>query len=190
MTVLGLDIGGTKIAAASYTAEGEALVHEAAPVGGRAGTAVGALASDLLRRVRAATESAGHDVAAAGAIIPGIWYADARPRLGAEHPRLGRLSAARRAAGAAGAGVPVRVDSDRAGYILGEAWLGEARGCRDAVFIAVGTGIGAGILVDGRILRGARDIAGASAGWPWTGRTGRSTAIPAASSTTRPGPVS
>ena len=48
--------------------------------------------------------------------------------------------------------------------ILGEVSRGVARGCRHAIFLAVGTGIGAGILVDGSILRGAHDIAGAI-GW-------------------------
>ena len=56
------------------------------------------------------------------------------------------------------------MDSDRACYILGECWQGAARGCRDAIFLAVGTGIGAGILVDGRVLRGHKGIAGAT-GW-------------------------
>ncbi len=42
--------------------------------------------------------------------------------------------------------------------------MGAARGCRNAIFLAVGTGIGAGIIADGRILRGHRDIAGAI-GW-------------------------
>ena len=51
-------------------------------------------------------------------------------------------------------GVKFVVESDRAAYILGEAWQGAARGCRDAIFLAVGTGIGAGILTDGRVLRG------------------------------------
>jgi glucokinase len=58
----------------------------------------------------------------------------------------------------------VRIDSDRACYILGEAWKGAARGCANAIFLAVGTGIGAGILIDGRVLRGADGLAGA-AGW-------------------------
>ncbi len=56
------------------------------------------------------------------------------------------------------------LDNDRAGHLLGELWLGAARGVSDAVFLAVGTGIGAGILSGGRILRGAHGIAGA-AGW-------------------------
>lgn len=53
---------------------------------------------------------------------------------------------------------------DREACILGEAWRGAARGCRDASFLAVGTGIGAGILANGEFLRGAQDIAG-SIGW-------------------------
>jgi len=43
-------------------------------------------------------------------------------------------------------------------------WQGNAKGCRDAVFLAIGTGIGAGVLVNGGLLRGAHDIAGAI-GW-------------------------
>ena len=61
-------------------------------------------------------------------------------------------------------GTPVAIDSDRACSILGEAATGAARGCDHVIFLAVGTGIGAGILIDGRILRGANDIAGAI-GW-------------------------
>ena len=60
--------------------------------------------------------------------------------------------------------IRIAIDSDRACYILGETWRGGAKGCRNAIFLAVGTGIGAGILMDGRILRGAHDIAGAI-GW-------------------------
>src|SRR5690606_19235116 len=65
--------------------------------------------------------------------------------------------------------VKVVVESDRSASILGEAWQGAARGCRNAVFLAVGTGIGAGILADGRVLRGSDGIAG-SIGWMALGR--------------------
>src|SRR5690606_6515024 len=60
--------------------------------------------------------------------------------------------------------IPVAMDSDRACCMLGERWLGNARDCENAIYLAVGTGIGAGILIDGMILRGANDIAGAI-GW-------------------------
>jgi len=60
--------------------------------------------------------------------------------------------------------VPVVVESDRTGHVLGESWLGAASGLDDVVFVAIGTGIGVGILCGGRVIRGAHGIAGA-AGW-------------------------
>ena len=56
------------------------------------------------------------------------------------------------------------LDSDRSAYVLGEQWRGVAKGSRNVVFVAVGTGIGAGILYDGRVVHGAGDVAGA-VGW-------------------------
>jgi glucokinase len=56
------------------------------------------------------------------------------------------------------------LESDRSAYVAGESWRGAAAGARDAVFLAVGTGIGAGIISGGRILHGHEDIAGA-VGW-------------------------
>ena len=47
---------------------------------------------------------------------------------------------------------------------MGEIWRGSAKGCTDAIFIAVGTGIGAGILSNNRIITGQNGIAGAI-GW-------------------------
>ena len=60
--------------------------------------------------------------------------------------------------------IPVAIDSDRACYISGETWMGNAKNCRHAIYLAVGTGIGAGIMIDGTVLRGSHDIAGAI-GW-------------------------
>jgi glucokinase len=59
---------------------------------------------------------------------------------------------------------PILIDSDRAAYVTGEQWLGAARGLTDVIFLAVGTGIGAGIISGGHLIRGAGDIAGA-VGW-------------------------
>ncbi len=54
--------------------------------------------------------------------------------------------------------------SDRTAYVEGEAWRGVARGKKNVIYLAVGTGIGAGIMVDGRVIHGQSDLAGA-AGW-------------------------
>jgi glucokinase-like ROK family protein len=57
-------------------------------------------------------------------------------------------------------GVPVWVDNDVNVMALGELTAGCGRGVDDFVFVKIGTGIGAGIVVDGRIHRGAKGSAG------------------------------
>jgi glucokinase len=55
---------------------------------------------------------------------------------------------------------PVFLDNDANMAAIGEYWRGVARGIENFVFIALGTGIGAGIFVDGRICRGRNGFAG------------------------------
>jgi glucokinase len=61
-------------------------------------------------------------------------------------------------------GIPVVVESDRIAAVLGECWKGAARGKSDVILLTIGTGIGAGILSGGRVLRGAHELSGC-AGW-------------------------
>jgi glucokinase len=56
--------------------------------------------------------------------------------------------------------VPVYLDNDANMAALGEHWRGVARGTRNFVFVAIGTGLGAGIFVDGRLYRGRSGYAG------------------------------
>lgn len=57
-------------------------------------------------------------------------------------------------------GVPVVADNGVRCGALGELWFGAAKGLRDFVSVAVGTGIGSAIVLDGRLLRGAGGSAG------------------------------
>jgi glucokinase len=66
---------------------------------------------------------------------------------------LGALLAAR-------FGVPVFVDNDVNALALAEWTFGAARGARSLVVLAAGTGFGAGIVLDGRLVRGARGFGG------------------------------
>jgi glucokinase len=162
--VIGLDLGGTKIAAALFPPDGDPLHREVVALEGRTGRDVGAL---LLERVRILIDAAARDgmpVAGIGVAVPGIYRAGSgtvwAPNISGweDYPLVEELHAA------VPDGVAVGVDSDRACAILGESWRGGVAGVRDAIFLVVGTGIGAGILVDGRIVRGAGDAAGAI-GW-------------------------
>ncbi len=56
--------------------------------------------------------------------------------------------------------VPAAVDNDVNLAALGEGWLGAAKGVSDFVFVGIGTGVGAGIVLDGKLFRGANWNAG------------------------------
>lgn len=56
--------------------------------------------------------------------------------------------------------LPVWVLNDANAAALGEVWLGAARGKKNVVVITIGTGVGGGIIVDGKILLGANGFAG------------------------------
>jgi len=57
-------------------------------------------------------------------------------------------------------GLPVVVDNDAKALALGEGWLGAARGVDNYVAMVVSTGVGGGIVIDGRLLDGAHGNAG------------------------------
>lgn len=61
-------------------------------------------------------------------------------------------------------GINIKIASKRTCDILGEKWLGAAKNSRNAVYLSIGSGIGAGILIDGKILHGFNDGIGA-VGW-------------------------
>jgi glucokinase len=166
---IGVDLGGTKLASALFSDDGQILHRESVPLAGRTGPGVGSLIVEqiLALRDRPSPRSGVRSPESAvdvGIAIPGIYRAATgtvwAPNIPGwdDYPLLDELRAS------IGDDVRVAIDSDRAAYILGETWLGSARGARDAIFIAVGTGIGVGILSDGRVVRGHAGIAGA-AGW-------------------------
>ena len=155
---LGVDVGGTKLSAAIFSAEGDISRRRKLPLD-RSGADS---AADQIAALVAEYDGDGREIEAVGIAIPGVVFHDSgnvwAPNIPGwdNYPLLDRLRNA--------TGAELILDSDRAAYVLGEEWCGAARGAKDVVFLAVGTGIGAGILVDGRLCRGVGDIAGA-VGW-------------------------
>jgi glucokinase len=158
--VLGIDLGGTKLATALFSETGNLISKEVVPLDRRQGNEVGQLITNVVTKY---IKSAEGPVRSIGVSIPGISHAKAgtvwAPNIPGweDYPLLAEIKKI-------ALNIPVSIDSDRACCMLGELWQGNARGCKDAIYLAVGTGIGAGILTDGKILRGSHDIAGA-VGW-------------------------
>jgi glucokinase len=57
-------------------------------------------------------------------------------------------------------GLPCTLDNDANCATLGEVWLGAAKGGRNVVGFTLGTGIGGGLVLDGRLYHGVSDVAG------------------------------
>lgn len=57
-------------------------------------------------------------------------------------------------------GLPTVVENDANATALAEHRWGAGQGCREMAFLTMGTGIGAGLILDGRLYRGRRDLAG------------------------------
>ena len=57
-------------------------------------------------------------------------------------------------------GWPVVLENDANAAAIGEIWLGAARGCRDVVSVTLGTGVGGGVVLGGKLWRGAHGSAG------------------------------
>lgn len=57
-------------------------------------------------------------------------------------------------------GWPVFLENDANAAAVGEMWLGAARGCRDVVSVTLGTGVGGGMVLGGKLWRGAHGAAG------------------------------
>ena len=165
MPAIALDLGGTKLAAALLNDEGDLLFTETSLLEKRKGRDVGNLISQQANKFLKKAEQENMPVTSLGICVPGI-----------AHSKTGRVWAPNIAGWEdyplsdelknelVNKNVKIKIDSDRACYILGEVWKGNARGCSDAIFLSVGTGIGAGIITNNQVLRGANDIAGAI-GW-------------------------
>lgn len=64
-------------------------------------------------------------------------------------------------------GLPVRLINDAAAAALGEQWLGAARGCRNFVCVAFGTGVGGCLFLNGQPLKGVHGRAGEIGYWDY-----------------------
>jgi glucokinase len=150
-----VDLGGTKIAAARVDTAGKITHHRVAstPVGG--GKDVVAAVLDILHQLPF------QGACAVGVDVPGLAYPDGSvwaPNLsGWKRMPLGAMLHAE-------LNLPTLIESDRNAFVTGETWQGAARGCSDVIFLAIGTGIGAGIISGGRLLRGSGELAGCL-GW-------------------------
>lgn len=155
--VLAIDVGGTSLKGALVDATGAVRLIRTVPTGTSSDETlqrVRALAAELKR----AAARTGLAVCAAGVVAPGLIDEDAgvvryASTLGWRDVPLKRLLTE-------DLGLPVAVGHDVRAAGLAEQRFGDTSGRRDAVVVAIGTGVAAALLVDDRIVTGALSAAG------------------------------
>ena len=164
MATIALDIGGTKIASAIFLSDGSMMFNRKRLLKGRTGHEVGKLAADILAKLLTVARKSRIQIDGVGVCIPGIVYSQTNRVWAPNIPGWDNYPLYEELRCVTPPEVDIYIDSDRTCYMYGEMWQGAAKNCHSAVFIAVGTGIGAGIIIDGHVLHGASDIIGAT-GW-------------------------
>jgi glucokinase len=147
---IGVDVGGTKTKAAIVDGEGQILLRVERPTDPIAGTkGILAVTEDLIRRA----EEIGADVTGIGVGAAGFIHAPTgsvifAPNLTYDDPEIAQAVYTRM-------GLPIIVDNDANAAAWGERAFGAAQGCDHVVLLTIGTGIGGGIISDGKLVRGA-----------------------------------
>jgi glucokinase len=150
---IGIDVGVTNIKCACVTPEGEVLAREA--------TGTNADHVDWpsgVRGVLERIESERGRACAVGLAAPGV----AAPDGSCITWMQGRFEAVQGLNWTEflGRESKVAVLNDAQAALLGEVWIGAAKGCRNAMLLTLGTGVGGALMVDGRLLRGHLGRAG------------------------------
>ena len=160
--IVGIDLGGTNIVTGVVAEDGSAIHGvQSVPTGAEEGP--DAVVQRIISTARASITEArkaipGIELIGAGIGSPGPL--DRRTGLVLLTPNLGWVNMPLRQRLEDGLGLRTALDNDANCAVLGEWWQGAARGTRVAVGLTIGTGIGGGIIIGGRLFHGATDIAG------------------------------
>ncbi|MCI0487878.1 MAG: ROK family protein [Blastocatellia bacterium] len=155
---IGVDLGGTRSKAALVGAAGE-LIHEAIIEAEEPGSEL--MRANMIETLRAliADERAANRVSAIGIGVPGLVNRKTnRIELLPNQPELSQVDFATEVEKETG--LPVILDNDANAAAYGELQAGAARGHKDVFFVYLGPGIGAGLIINGQIYRGAEGFAG------------------------------
>jgi glucokinase len=156
--VIGIDLGGSHISGALINLGGTIIHEYRDPAAWQSGEENCRELTEFLQTILSnAKEQPGH-VLGIGIGVPGILDSQdgivkLAPALAWENfPLLQRLEQV--------TDLPVYLENDVNLATLGEHWFGAGQGVRDLVMIAIGTGIGAGIILDGKLHRGYAEASG------------------------------
>lgn len=150
---IGVDLGGTKCHGVALDATGETVAEHRAPTRHGNDGVIG-----VLSEVASALLAECGSVSAIGVGVPGLVDSNGVLRVAPNLPGTRDLDV--RAEIRLRFGLPVVVDNDATAACWGEREMGAARRADDCLLVTLGTGIGGGVVLGGRLARGAHGYAG------------------------------
>jgi glucokinase len=162
--LVGVDLGGTNIVAGALAEDGsDVLALRSEPT--RPDQGADAVVDRIVRMIDtviaetiAQTGAKRDDMIGVGVGAPGPL--DRERGIVVTTPNLGWTNFPLRDVISERSRLPVRIDNDANCATLGEWWLGAARGADNVIGMTIGTGIGGGVIIGGRLYHGASDVAG------------------------------
>ena len=152
---LGIDLGGSSVKAVAVTRGGETLGKYNEPFDSEQRMHFAETIRALIKRIAAERGAPPERI---GLSAPGLAARDQRSIAfmpGRLHGLVGLIWSEY-----LDTMFPIPVLNDAHAALLGESWLGAARGCENVIMLTLGTGVGGAAMVDGRLLRGCSGKAG------------------------------
>ena len=162
--IVGVDLGGTNIVCGAMPEDGSAqIAMRSEPTRSTQGAEavvdrIARMIHTVVAETIAETGARRSDFLGVGIGSPGPL--DREKGVVLMTPNLGWQNFPLRAEVVERVGMPATLDNDANCATLGEWWLGAARGASNVIGITIGTGIGGGIIINGRLFHGASDVAG------------------------------
>jgi glucokinase len=162
--IVGVDIGGTNIVVGAMPYDGTAeLAMRSLPTRPEEGSEsvlarIAEMVEDVIGQTMAETRARREDFLGVGIGAPGPL--DRARGIVIFTPNLGWRNLPLRDEIARRAGLPATLDNDANCATLGEWWCGAAKGHRNVMGLTIGTGIGGGLILEGRLYHGSSDVAG------------------------------
>ncbi len=162
--VVGVDLGGTNIVTGALPSDG-ARTYGVRSVPTEVGLGAEAVVDRIVAQIEATIADTMEEAGVTRKAFAGVGLGapgplDRERGLVIVAPNLGWRDFPLRDRVSERLGLPAAIDNDANCATVGEWWLGAARGGRDVVGLTIGTGIGGGLIVDGRLFHGASDVAG------------------------------
>ena len=157
---IGIDVGGTNVKVALVSNTGDIIYSNSIPTGSEMGFdyTIGNI-KDAIKTLLSETKSSNNDIEAIGFGFPGqvdnkTGLVKCLPNIpGWENVPIAEIIEKE-------FGITTKIDNDVRCAALGELKYGAGKGCENLICITVGTGIGSGIILNGKLVRGASNSAG------------------------------